>query len=333
MKKLLAVFLACLLAALVFAGCKSKTDTNPTNVKTGLAVITTLSKSAEAADTDGNAQVDSTIVAVTVDTDGKIVKCVIDAAQSKIAFNAAGELLTPMDTVFQTKNELGEAYGMKKASGIGKEWNEQAAAFADYVTGKTVAEVKSIAVDEAQHPTGSDLTSSVTMSVGGYIDAIEKAVANAKDYGASSSDALSLGVITNMGHSKNAGEDVGLAQAYSTYAAVTKDADGTITSCIIDASQGNVNFDATGKITTDLSAPVLTKNEIGDGYGMKAASGIGKEWYEQAAAFADYVTGKTATEVTSIAVDEEGTPTNADLLASVTVGIGDFKAALAKAMA
>ena len=80
----------------------------------------------------------------------------------------------------KTKNQLGDAYGMKKASKIGKEWNEQAASFADYVIGKTVSQVKGIAVDEAEHPTGSDLTSSVTMSVGGLIGAIEKAAAGAK---------------------------------------------------------------------------------------------------------------------------------------------------------
>ena len=34
---------------------------------------------------------------------------------------------------FPSKNELGGGYGMGKASSIGKEWNEQAAALADYV--------------------------------------------------------------------------------------------------------------------------------------------------------------------------------------------------------
>ena len=31
---------------------------------------------------------------------------------------------------------------MKRASSIGKEWNEQANAFADYVIGKTLDEIK-----------------------------------------------------------------------------------------------------------------------------------------------------------------------------------------------
>ena len=327
MKKLTAVILAVLLvSALCFAANSGK-------VKTGLAVITELNKSTDAGAKPGLAQIDSTVVAVTVDGNGKIVECVIEAVQSKINFDASGKLITPKDTMFRTKTELGEGYGMKKASKIGKEWKEQAAALSKYVVGKTVNEIKTIAVDASKHPTGSDLKASVTMSIGGYIAAIEKAVAQAQELGASSSDELGLGVVTNMGHSVNAGEKPGLAEGYSTYIAITKDSKGKITSCLIDASQGKVNFNTSGKITTDLKAGVKSKNELGEGYGMKKASKIGKEWNEQAAAFAKYVTGKTPSQVANIAVNKEGHPTGSDLLASVTIGIDDLKAALAKAAA
>ena len=327
MKKLTVVILAVLL---VSALCVAA---NPGKAKTGLAVITELTKSADAGAKPGLAQIDSTVVAVTVDGNGKIVKCVIEAVQSKINFDASGKLITPKDTMFRTKTELGEGYGMKKASKIGKEWKEQAAALSKYVVGKTVNEIKTIAVDASKHPTGSDLKTSVTMSIGGYIAAIEKAVAQAQELGASSSDELGLGVVTNMSHSVNAGEKPGLAEGYSTYIAITKDSKGKITSCLIDASQGKVNFNTSGKITTDLKAGVKSKNELGEGYGMKKASKIGKEWNEQAAAFAKYVTGKTPDQVANIAVNKEGHPTGSDLLASVTIGIDDLKAALAKAAA
>jgi hypothetical protein len=45
-------------------------------------------------------------VAVTVDKDGKIQKCVIDAVQAKINFDTKGKLITPPTTMFKTKNEL-----------------------------------------------------------------------------------------------------------------------------------------------------------------------------------------------------------------------------------
>ncbi|HBL84618.1 MAG: hypothetical protein A2Y17_10815 [Clostridiales bacterium GWF2_38_85] len=329
MKKLLSILLVTLMVTTMFAGCGAKKE----EVKTGLAVITSLSKSKDVTDdAAGLAEVDSTIVAVTVDANGKIIACVIDAAQTKINFDAEGKVTTDLATEFKTKNELGDDYGMKGNSSISKEWYEQAAALANYVEGKTVAEVKAIAVDEATVPTGDDLKSSVTISIGGFITAIEKAVTNAKALGAVSGDTLGLGVVTTIAKSKDATTVAeGLAQAYSNYTVVTKDSGGKITSCIIDASQGNVNFDAEGKISTDLSAEVKTKDELGDAYGMKAQSGIGKEWYEEAAAFASYVTGKTISDVKAIAVDEEGTPTGSDLTSSVTIGVGDFIKALEKA--
>lgn len=325
MKKLTVVVLAVLL---VSALCVAA---NPGKVKTGLAVITELNKSADAGAKPGLAQIDSTVVAVTVDGKGRIVKCIIEAVQSKINFDASGKLITPKDTIFRTKTELGEEYGMKKASKLGKEWNEQAAALAKYVTGKTVNEIKNIAVDAGKHPTGSDLKTSVTMSIGDYIEAIEKAVAQAQDLGASSADELGLGVVTNMSHSVNAGKNPGLAEAYSTYVAITKDSKGKITSCVIDASQSKVNFNTSGKIITDLKVRVKSKNELAGSYGMKRVSKIGKEWNEQAAAFAKYVTGKTPDQVANIAVNKDGKPTGSDLLASVTISINDFQAALAKA--
>jgi len=355
MKKTLALIMAMILAAALLAGCgpnnaapsatpPAATSAAPSAtapaagsppaaapVKTGLAVLTSIAKSADAGENDGLAQADSLVVAVTVGADGKIVSCVIDQAQTMVNFSKTGVLLTPLDTAFKTKNELGPEYGMAKASKIGKEWNEQAAAFARYVVGKTAAEVKGIAVKDG-YAADSDLTASVTVHVTDFIAGVAKAAEQAQDLGASATDKLGIGVLTTISKSVNAGDTDGLAQVYSTYTAVTKDDSGKITSCIIDASQANVNFDKTGKITTDIKAPVLTKNEIGDAYGMKKASGIGKEWNEQAAAFAKYVTGKTLAEVQGIAVNQ-GVPAGADLTSSVTIHITDFQAVIAKAMA
>ncbi len=316
------------------ASAPASPKTSPGSAKTGLAVITALSKSTDAGEKDGLAQADTTVVAVTVDSEGKILKCVIDAVQAKIAFDDKGQLKTPATTTFKTKKELGGDYGMKKASGIGREWYEQADSFASYVEGMTVDQIKEIKIDEQNRPTQSDLKATVTISIGGYIEAIEKAVSTAQKGGAAEVDKLSLGIVSDMGKSVSAGGDTqGLAQVYSTYAAVTRDAGGKITGCIFDASQSNVNFDAKGKITTDLSEKPKTKNELGESYGMKEASGIKKEWNEQASEFAKYVTGKTADKITGIAVDNKGYPISSDIKSSVTISIGGFLAALTKALA
>lgn len=301
-------------------------------VKTGLAVVSSIVKSKDAGEKDGAAQTDSVIVAVTVDKDGKIVQTVIDTAQTKIGFSNEGKILPDLDTVFKSKQELKEEYGMGKASSIEKEWYEQANALAEYVKGKTVEEVKAIAVDETGVTTEVDLVSSVTIKINPYKEAIEKAVANAGNLGADASDKLGLGVVTTISKSKDATADAeGTAQAYTTYTVATFDKDGKVTSSIIDASQANVKFDAKGKITTDLTVAPITKVELGEGYGMKKASAIGKEWYEQADAFATYVVGKTVEEIKGIAVDESGHATVEDLVSSVTVGIEDFQSNIEKA--
>ncbi len=316
------------------ASASSSPSTTEGSAKTGLAVITSLSKSTDAGEKEGLAQVDSTVVAVTTDSGGKILKCMIDAVQAKIAFDDKGQLMTPPETMFKTKNELGEEYGMKKASGIGKEWYEQAGAFAAYVEGMTLEQVKEIKVDEQNYPTQTDLKSSVTISIGGFVEGIEKALSMAQEGGAAEADKLSLGIVSDMGKSASASADAqGLAQVYSTYVAVTRDAGGKISGCILDASQSNINFDTKGKITTDLSEMPQTKNELGEAYGMKEASGIKKEWNEQALEFAKYITGKNADEIKGIIVDEKGYAVSSDIKASVTISIGGFIGALEKALA
>jgi hypothetical protein len=214
------------------------------------------------------------------------------------------------------------------------EWYQQADALAQYAVGKTVEELKNGAIDATgKAPEGSDLASSATIYLGGYVSAIEKAVENAKHLGAQAGDTLRLASISSIASSQSAtAEKAGTAQLDCDVTALTEK-DGVITSCYIDSLQAKVNFDAAGTITTDLTAAVLTKNELGDAYGMVAWGGAIAEWYQQAASFAAYVTGKTAQQVADIAINEGTKPTDADLSTSVTIAIGGFQALIAKAMA
>ena len=139
-----------------------------------------------------------------------------------------------------------------------------------------------------------------------------------------------LYAVGSLSSSASAGEEDGLiVETNVNIAAVTMNGDA-ITSCVIDAVQAQVSFDGQGQLLTDLSAPVPSKNDRGADYGMGAVSSIGKEWNEQAAAFAAYVTGKTLDEVAGIAVDEATKPAEADLASSVTISIGGFQALLEK---
>lgn len=302
-----------------------------TALATGLAVINSVANSVDAGDGDGVAEVNSSVVAVLVDGGGRIVDCKIDAVQSKISFTKDGKLLTDPDAAFPTKQELKEQYGMKKASGIGKEWYEQANALASYVTGRTMGDIKGIALTETSSTSDPELSASVTIKLSEWIEAIDKAVANARPMGARAGDKLGLGIVTGMGNSQDAGEADGLVQINSTYGAATLDGEGRITSCVLDGSQSNLKFDKQGKITTDLTVAPLTKNELKEQYGMKQASGIGREWYEQAADYAAYAVGKTVDALTGISVNDRGSPGGPELSSSVTISVGDFNACLEKA--
>ena len=301
-------------------------------LKTGLYISTSINDSKSAtAEEAGEAKYDVTMVAVLVDDNGVIQDCIIDGIASSVNFDATGAITSDLSVGPQTKNELGENYGMVAWGGAIAEWDAQAAALAQFAVGKTAEELRNGAIDETgKAPEGSDLASSATIYLGGYVSAIEAAVANAQHLGAQAGDELKMAVLTGIGSSKNADtENAGNAQLDVDVTAITMNGD-VITSCAIDSVQAKVAFDATGAVTSDVTAAVATKNQLGENYGMVAWGGAIAEWNEQAASFAAYVTGKTAAEVAGIAIDEGTKPTDADLSTSVTIAIGGFQALIAK---
>jgi hypothetical protein len=306
-------------------------------LKTGLYISTDISGSKSVPGEDstteayGKADYAVTIIAVLVDANGVIADCIIDGIAAAVEFDSEGQIVTDLSAPVLTKNELGDDYGMVAWGGAIAEWDEQAAALAKYAKGKTVDALKNGAIDETgKAPAGSDLASSATIYLGGYVAGIEQAVANAQYLGAEAGDELKLAVISSMGSSKSAdAENAGNAQLDVDVTALTLNGD-IITSCAIDSVQAKVAFDASGAVTTDVSEPVLTKNQLGAAYNMVAWGGAKAEWNEQAAAFAKYVTGKTAAEVAGIAV-AEGKPADADLASSVNISIGGFQKIIEKA--
>ena len=292
-------------------------------VKTGLSVMATISGENATAEATGVATTDISLVAVTVDDNGVITSCAIDAVQGKVAFDQTGALVGETGEIL-SKNELGDDYGMRAYSGIGKEWNEQAAYIAEYAVGKTVEELKTNAIDEAGKVKDADLASGATIHMGSFIGAIEAAVNNAAHLGAQSGDQLVLTAISSSNGSAAATADAeGSASVTSNIIAMTTKGN-VITSCIIDAVQSKAGFGADGQLVGEVGGDVLSKAQLGADYGLKAYSGVGKEWDEQTDAFCAYVTGKTVEEATGIALTETTAPADADLAASVSIAVGDF---------
>ena len=138
---------------------------------------------------------------------------------------------------------------------------------------------------------------------------------------------LGLGVSLNMDSSKT-----GNAQVDATTAAVILDEQGKIVAVKIDVAQNKMDI-TDGAVDTEKE--FLTKAELGDDYNMVKFSDATLEWYQQAAAFEQFVLGMTGAEVEAMetVVNEEGHEVTTDetLYASCSISIGDFKEAVVKA--
>jgi len=150
---------------------------------------------------------------------------------------------------------------------------------------------------------------------------------------ASALAATGLGVVGTVTNTAATAEKNGSVSGYIYLCAVTLDDEGKVAGVVFDAMQPAGSFDATGAIVGEAVTNVQTKLEIKDGYGMKAISPIGKEWYEQMDALSAWCIGKTPAEVITMGLDEGGHATDVDLLAGCTVHINDQLVAFEKAVA
>ena len=327
MKKVLAVGLAGLMAV-GFAACSSSNDsgknedTNKDAVataKTGYAISSEI-KEDEYNKSETALEIDSVCAAVLVDADGKIIDVKIDEAQTKPDLKKDNGDVSDLRTKLDKKDD----YGMKSTSPIGKEWYEQVEAFEAWAKGKTAEEVKA-GIGEDGYASDADLKAGCTIYANGFATVTAKAVENATDCGAKATDTLKLGMTTSKYYESN---ETNL-QYDTDYAIVTVDADGKVTSCIIDASQAKCTI-ADGKFTVEKGA-FKSKKELGDDYAMKSASPIGKEWYEQAAAYEQWCIGKTADEIKGC-YGEDMSASDADLKAGCTITISAIADNTAKAI-
>jgi hypothetical protein len=302
MKKILAIAL-CLCMVLCAVACGG---TKEADYKLGLGVVVSTASSKE-----GNAQVDATIATVVTDAEGKIVLCRIDVAQNKMAITDGA-----VDTAktFQTKMELGDAYGMapvgidNDGNGVCKEWYEQAKAFEAYVVGKTGTEVAALETQEAGgHQIAVDqalLDAGCSMQITDFMAAVAKACADEQGMAFKAvPGTFTLGVAakTSAADSKAAtAEADGLVAMYSDIACAVV-ADGKVIATLNDAIQPKINITVAGVPTAQEFKG--TKRELKEGYNMAAygapnvEGGTVKEWYVQSAAFSNYVLGKTAAEI------------------------------------
>ena len=312
MKKRIALLLAGVLAVTSLVACGGNAGGNDAaKVKVGLGACTSFSESYSIGEdhygqpaTATNAQVDIHVAAVTL-ADGKIASIQIDAIQVKNSVDATGALAADAKTEFTSKNDLKDDYAMKPASPIGMEWFTQVDNFENWATGKTLDEVKA--------GIGAD----------GYPS------------DATTADTLGLALIGEMTNVKAPADNDGKGtfQAYVNFACTTQNANGEITAVLIDSIQASPSWDATGKLTTDLDQDVRTKYTKKDDYGMQPASSLENgEWFEQIDVFKQSILGKKAADVTAIAVDEKGYPTDDTLRTGCTMKVSAYKTVVVKSL-
>lgn len=297
------------------SGGTSSAQTQTAAWKTGLGVVT------EATDQDRAGKIELAAAAVLLDGEGKLESVLLDELEVSVSADSTGHVTLPAD--WRTKRQKGDDYPLAEVSSLKKGWAEQADAFASYLIGMTPEQVSMLKVDKDGKPTDADLLSGCTIAVDRYRDAVTRACANARALGAAKGDRAALGIEAVNGTSDiTATDDKDVnAQVDVSIVALTTDADRRVTSAIADMAEPALTVVSDGGVTApDL---VKTKLELGEDYGMRGASALGKEWYEHSEGFCDALKGKNRTEIAGLSGGD------ADLKALCTIDITDLqKAAL-----
>lgn len=298
MKKLWAIFCGLmLLLSLTACGEKDKDPTpsgaaNGDGRSLGLGSVNTLA-------VDGNEKttVKTTVAAVVLDKDGKITECKLDEAEFPVelkngALQVAVDLLTKGETedYTLTDRDLGAGNTSRES------WDDQVEAFCNYVEGMTGAEVSAIAATDGK----SEMIEGCDLIITDFISAVHEATRNAKSKNIAAGDELELAVsVAKSGESTDAKPQFDIEMA-----AVTLGGDDRITACLTDTAQAKLTVE--NSLFSHAAGKMDTKRGKGDAYGMKQASSVKKEWYEQADAFDAYAVGKTAEELSKLSVGNDG---------------------------
>lgn len=300
-----------------------------------------------------NAQANLTIATVVLDADGKIVACRLDVAQNKYAVNEAKNGLVfysgnDQKNGLQTKKELGNKYGMagKVANVEGSqklEWYKQAEAFEAWVVGKTVAEVEALKTKLAGgHNIADDdalLNAGCTVDVVDFKNAVVAACKDDQSVTFKAGKDFALGLGVNSADDKSVyTDDKNYTVKLNVEFAASVVVDGKVVASLNDAYQPNVVV-VNGEVTLATVGSYVkaakngvfkTKRELKDDYAMRETSSkteyaIGKEWFEQSAAYSAYVVGKTADEIKGLELNDE-------LRAGCTIYIGGINAVVAESI-
>ena len=243
---------------------------------------------------------------VAFDAEGKVVDVMFDTIQVSHAVSTDGSAIEisskKNDNGAKSKLELGTEYGMQGVSELGLEVDAQIENFAAYCVGKTVEEIASKNYVSYYNPTGTTTIEGCSISVGGYVAALQKAYSVKKD------------VVSYTGKAKVGLGVAGAAEAElsrGTYeTTVTFNASLVVKGKIVDSysdclvqlltlTDGAIAAKTEGNKYL-VNGVTTSKHVLGAAYAMAGKSPIGAEWDAQVLAFDAGIVGKTADEIASI---------------------------------
>lgn len=194
--------------------------------------------------------------------------------------------LDRIDDEGNSSKEKYNDYGIKKVSSLDKEWWQQVQDYEQYLVEN---DGKIASVDSDGHAEDKDLLSGATISLGDFNTAIQ----NAEDGKEAKTDTTTVKTAWKYN------------PEWGTYLANVVERDGKTVKVLVD------------RIGNDHSIA----REKYDDYGIKKVSSIGKDWWEQAEAYEDFV---QKNGVDAVEYDSDGHPTNPDLMTGCTIDVRDF---------
>ncbi len=122
---------------------------------------------------NGNNEIETTVIAATVDKDGKITAAIADSVQLAFSFDGNGAAMTDAAQAVISKREQGDDYGMVAYAGAVKEWYAQADAFTAACVGRTAGDVASLMGNDGKG-TADVQAAGCTIYVSGLVRAASK---------------------------------------------------------------------------------------------------------------------------------------------------------------
>ncbi len=193
----------------------------------------------------------------------------------------------------KSSKELHDNYGIKRVSTLGKDWWEQVAHYERWVVEHGL---EALETDDKGHAINPDLLSGATINVAELSEAVKNAFDGKTEGG---------GYVLKSGTSYN--------DEWGLYVANVIFRDGEIVKILLDY------------ITKDG----VNAKEKYDDYGMRAASPIHKEWWEQTAYYEDWL---LKNGIDAVRYDDTGKAINVDLVSGATMLIDDMTRAVRDAL-